>query len=61
MVKKKGSVKLKSLKFKHNKKKPHATAHKKASKHSGSKKLDSALNEVFNFFKEDKENIQKTG
>ena len=61
MVKKKGSVIFKSLKVKLNRKKPHATARKKASKHSGNKKVDSALNEVFNFFKEDKENIQKTG
>jgi len=51
---------LKPLKLKRNKKKPHTPARKKASKHSDNKKVDSALNEVFNFFKEDKEKIQKS-
>jgi len=60
MVKKKGSAVLKSLKVKLNRKKPHAPARKKAPKGLGNKKVDSALNEVFNFFKEDKEKVEKT-
>jgi len=60
MAKKKGSIVSKPLKLKRNKKKPHVSTRKKASKQSGNKKVDSALNEVFNFFKEDKEKIHKT-
>jgi|GEM_PF-2419846 len=58
MAKKKGSLKLKLPKIK--RKKPHAISRKKASKHSGDKKVDNVLNEVFDFFKEDKENLKKT-
>jgi hypothetical protein len=60
MAKKRRSSVSKPLKLKRNKKKPHATARKKASKQSGNKKVDSALNEVFKFFKEDEEKIEKT-
>jgi len=60
MAKKKGSKVSKPFKLKRNKKKPHTTARKKAQKGLGSKKIDNALNEVFNFFKEDKEKIEKT-
>ena len=61
MAKKKGSIVLKPLKLKRNKKKPHAPARKKAPKGLGNKKIDGALNEVFKFFKEDEEKIEKTG
>ena len=61
MVKKKGSTVLKPLKLKRNKKKPHTPARKKAPKGLGSKKIDGALNEVFKFFKEDEEKVEKSG
>ena len=59
MVKKKGSIMLKPLKLKRNKKEPHKPVRKKAAKGFGSKKIDSALNEISKFFNEDKENIKK--
>jgi len=61
MAKKKGSIVLKPLKLKRNKKKPHAPARKKASNGLNSKKIDSAMDKVVEFFKEDEEKIQKTG
>jgi len=57
MGKKKGSFKLKHPKIKRNK--PHAISRKKTSKHSVDKKVDNVLNQVFDFFKEDKENLKK--
>lgn len=58
MGKKKGSLKLKHPKIK--RKKSHDISRKKTSKHSVDKKVDIVLNEVFDFFREDKENLKKT-
>jgi len=61
MAKKRRSTVSKPLKLKRNKKKPHVSTRKKAPKGLGNKKIDGALNEVFKFFKEDEEKIEKTG
>jgi len=58
MGKKKGSLKLKQPKIK--RKKSYDISRKKTSKHSVDKKVDIVLNEVFDFFREDKENLKKT-
>jgi len=58
MGKKKGPIKSKHPKIK--RKKSHAISRKKASKHSGDRKVDNVLNVVFDFFKEDKENLKKS-